>query len=113
MSKKVNVSPDIDWDALASASEGYSGADLQAVIYNAHLDVVHRTLEEKRVGGDKKGKRKGKAKEGSEEEVQGSEKKSQYVIFGGDKDTAPRSKAEEDALQKRVWDIRVSHNVFY
>ena len=60
MSKKVNVSPDIDWDVLASASEGYSGADLQAVIYNAHLDVVHRTLEEKRVGGDKKGKRKGK-----------------------------------------------------
>lgn len=34
----------MDLDALAHLTEGYSGADLQALLYNAHLEVVHESI---------------------------------------------------------------------
>lgn len=34
----------VDLEKTATMTEGYSGADLQAVIYNAHLESVHDTL---------------------------------------------------------------------
>ena len=32
---------------VAERTEGYSGADLQAVVYNAHLEAIHDVLDEK------------------------------------------------------------------
>lgn len=29
---------------VASKTQGFSGADLQALVYNAHLDVVHASI---------------------------------------------------------------------
>ena len=57
LSKKLNISPYIlssrkseeTLAEVASRTEGYSGADLQAVIYNAHLEAIHDFL------GDHKG----------------------------------------------------------
>lgn len=46
LGKKLTLSPDV-LDALpeiASRTEGYSGADLQALIYNAHLEAIHDVL---------------------------------------------------------------------
>jgi len=40
----LNLSPSVDLDALADQTEGYSGADIQAVMYNAHLEVVHENI---------------------------------------------------------------------
>jgi peroxin-1 len=60
--KKLHVSPSIDFDELAVDTEGFSGADLQALVYNAHLDVVHAVLnkpeEEEEVVANGKGKAK-------------------------------------------------------
>ena len=42
--QKVSVSPSVDLDEVAAATDGYSGADLQALIYNAHLEVIHDSL---------------------------------------------------------------------
>ncbi|KAN0116131.1 AAA family ATPase [Russula decolorans] len=42
--RKVPISHDVDFDHLAGATEGFSGADLQALLYNAHLEVVHETI---------------------------------------------------------------------
>ena len=44
VAKKLPFESDIDFEAVARATEGYSGADLQAVVYNAHLEVVHDQL---------------------------------------------------------------------
>ncbi|KAH8109796.1 AAA-domain-containing protein [Phellopilus nigrolimitatus] len=100
VSKKVNMSPTIDWDALASATEGYSGADLQAVIYNAHLEVVHSTLADH--SSESKGKGKGKEQMSADvEDVGEGEAPIEYVMFGGGQETKHKSRAEEAALQKK------------
>ncbi|KAL3475810.1 AAA+-type ATPase [Aspergillus californicus] len=39
-------------DEVAASTQGFSGADLQAVVYNAHLEAVHDALGD-RTGGDK------------------------------------------------------------
>ena len=38
------LAPTIDLDVIAHNTQGYSGADLQAIMYNAHLDVVQSSL---------------------------------------------------------------------
>jgi len=38
------MAPDVDLSVLAREAEGFSGADLQAMVYNAHLDVVHSSI---------------------------------------------------------------------
>ncbi|KAI9683343.1 MAG: Peroxisome biosynthesis protein pex1 [Trizodia sp. TS-e1964] len=42
-SRKINMSSDVveRLDKVAVRTEGYSGADLQAVAYNAHLEAIH------------------------------------------------------------------------
>lgn len=42
---KMSGSPDIDLEYLAKHTEGYSGADLQALLYSAHLLAVHEKLD--------------------------------------------------------------------
>ncbi|KAJ9224848.1 hypothetical protein DTO021C3_2880 [Paecilomyces variotii] len=46
VSKKLKLSDDVEAriDDIASRTEGYSGADLQAVVYNAHLEAIHDVL---------------------------------------------------------------------
>lgn len=34
----------VDWKEWAEKTAGYSGADLQALVYNAHLEVIHEGL---------------------------------------------------------------------
>lgn len=43
-SRKIALAEDIDFDHYASVTEGYSGADLQAVMYNAHLDCIQASI---------------------------------------------------------------------
>jgi peroxin-1 len=35
----------INWDELADATENYTGADLQALLYNAQLESIHSKLD--------------------------------------------------------------------
>ncbi|EKM80755.1 hypothetical protein AGABI1DRAFT_105706 [Agaricus bisporus var. burnettii JB137-S8] len=44
VSQNLRLSPTVDLDNLAARTEGYSGADLQALLYNAHLEVVHESI---------------------------------------------------------------------
>lgn len=43
-SRKIALDPSVDLAEYTAQTEGYSGADLQAFIYNAHLDAIHETL---------------------------------------------------------------------
>lgn len=59
LSKKLKISPKLlatdaeadaeNIEAIARQTEGYSGADLQAVIYNAHLEAIHDVLGDRDV----------------------------------------------------------------
>lgn len=101
VSQKISVAPDIDWDALAQDTEGFSGADLQALVYNAHLMAITASLAASKASGDSKGK--GKAKnDGVTEKSSNDEKPIQYFIVGKEDEDATHSKAEEYAMQARV-----------
>ncbi len=50
VSRKVVVDPSIDWEELATDTEGYTGADLQALLSNAQLNCVHETIDEEKAG---------------------------------------------------------------
>ena len=49
VAEKLKLAADVEeddiLDEVASRTEGYSGADLQAVMYNAHLEAVHEFLD--------------------------------------------------------------------
>ena len=53
LSSKLELGPDVAISDIAERTEGYSGADLQAVLYNAHLEAIHDVIgeEERRVEG--------------------------------------------------------------
>lgn len=44
LSRKMHMSRDVDLERLAGLTDGFSGADLQAVLYNAHLEAIHDHL---------------------------------------------------------------------
>ncbi|PPQ98400.1 hypothetical protein CVT24_004079 [Panaeolus cyanescens] len=105
VSKKIRLAASVDLDEIASKTEGFSGADLQALLYNAHLDAIHASisgvsLESKASEADQStpvrytilgtgASRKGKGKE-------------------GEADQAVMSRAEEMALERRL--RQVMHN---
>lgn len=81
------VSPTVDFHEIASKTEGFSGADLQALLYNAHLDVIHSSISEIPTISSSS---------------QNDNTPIQYAIIGGSPGQEVLSKAEETALQKRV-----------
>jgi SpoVK/Ycf46/Vps4 family AAA+-type ATPase len=46
LSKPMKLSTDVDLSEVARATDGFSGADLQAVLYSAQLDSVKGLLED-------------------------------------------------------------------
>ncbi|ORX40268.1 P-loop containing nucleoside triphosphate hydrolase protein [Kockovaella imperatae] len=69
VARKMDIVQTVDLELIAHDTEGFSGADLQAIMYNAHLEVVQssvRDLERSEINEDhteirRKGKGKGKA----------------------------------------------------
>jgi peroxin-1 len=64
VAQKVRVGHEVTsrWDDVARETEGYSGADLQAVVYNAQLEAVHDVLGEGDLDPSKFGKGGGNSK---------------------------------------------------
>ncbi|KAJ7350362.1 P-loop containing nucleoside triphosphate hydrolase protein [Mycena albidolilacea] len=93
VARKVALSRSVEIDEIAAATEGYSGADLQALMYNAHLEVVHSSivatpLEDKRASG------------------RDEDAPVQFTVIGGDAQTKVTSRADEMALQRRLRQIK-------
>lgn len=42
---KMTLSPDVSLEELTSNTQGYSGADLQALLYNAYLNAIHDVVD--------------------------------------------------------------------
>lgn len=87
----------VQWQEWAAQTEGFSGADLQAFVYNAHLEVVHEGIARAQEA-DKEGYAVDDEKD--EDQLRFVEVKAQSQEANG---TAPRrSGAEEQALRRRL-----------
>ena len=88
------MSPDVDFDRLADATEGFSGADLQALLYNAHLEVVHASLGEVTASAPNT--------ESNNSKDRIDDAPIEYTLFGGPAQKTIASRAEQMAAQRRV-----------
>ena len=88
IARKMTVSSLVDFDQLVAKTEGFSGADLQALLYNAHLDVIHSSISQMPLT--------------TSVSNQINEKPIDYITFGNTPNQPALSKAEEVALQRRV-----------
>ncbi|KAK9487280.1 P-loop containing nucleoside triphosphate hydrolase protein [Lipomyces starkeyi] len=52
MSSKMELAEDIELEEIAHKTEGFSGADLQALMYNAHLAAIHEIVDERHSGSE-------------------------------------------------------------
>lgn len=83
----MNISSLVNFDDLASKTEGFSGADLQALLYNAHLDLIHSSTAQL---------------PSTSVPNQINDKPIEYITLGNPPNQPALSKAEEAALQRRV-----------
>jgi peroxin-1 len=90
LSRKMPLSPDVNLQSLARTTEQFSGADLQALMYNAHLEVVHSTIAHTEQSSTPS------ASASNEDELV------QYVQLGSSGGARVLTRAEESALQKRL-----------
>jgi len=90
----MTMSSKVNFDEIADQTEGFSGADLQALLYNAHLDVIHNSITEApSISLDSKR---------TDKEIP-----FRYTTLG-ESSKAVLSKAEEMALQRRLRRILVN-----
>ncbi|KZT19828.1 AAA-domain-containing protein [Neolentinus lepideus HHB14362 ss-1] len=90
VSHKVAVAPTVDWAEIARETEGFSGADLQALVYNAHLDVVHASIP---------------SAVPSQDGTDDTEIELEYTTFGGPARANVVSRADEAAMMRRLRQI--------
>lgn len=94
VANKLAVSPSVDFDNLAAETDGYTGADLQALLYNAHLQVIHASIDADALANTPSSR-------------QEDETPIQHVTIGGPAVTKV-TRAEEMAFQKRLRQIQVN-----
>lgn len=89
--RKIALAPSVDLSVYASKTEGFSGADLQALIYNAHLDAIHETLSAVTTTTDDSSSKR------EEQDIA-------YTAFGGTnvQEEKVLSRAEQATVNKRV-----------
>ena len=78
----MELEPSVDLTTLGPLTRGFSGADLQALLYNAHLEGVHSALE------------------ATTTPANSDDSPIQFVVLGSNADTL--SRAEQSALSARV-----------
>lgn len=99
LGKKLKLSDEITSDSehglreIALRTEGYSGADLQAVVYNAHLEAIHDVL-----GDHNPPELGGKKNQAKSNGVLSSSKKFLQFRYGEEED---REDARSRALQNK------------
>ncbi|KAJ2704182.1 Peroxisome biosynthesis protein pex1 [Coemansia sp. IMI 203386] len=49
---KLRVDPSVDWSLIANRTDKFTGADLQALVYNAFLEAVHERVDQAKQQAD-------------------------------------------------------------
>jgi peroxin-1 len=89
--RKVTLSNDIDIEEYARQTDGFSGADLQALVYNAHLDAVHASIAEAEMQRPSQSK-----------DTQSTSSAIAFSTFGGPAGSVVLSRADEAIRERRV-----------
>ena len=97
LTRKLDVSDEVDLQSIADQTEGFSGADLQALLYNAHLESVHEELE-KSANGEVNGNEKGN----SENQLKFTELKLDDNEFSPKKKSIPEQQRLEQKLVSAI-----------
>ncbi|XP_006460876.1 hypothetical protein AGABI2DRAFT_150706 [Agaricus bisporus var. bisporus H97] len=97
VSQNLRLSSTVDLDNLADRTEGYSGADLQALLYNAHLEVVHESIAS--------------LSPSDKPSTRDDETPIDFVVLGDKRKGKDNvmSRAEQVALQRRQHEIHQKH----
>lgn len=89
------LADDVDLESISRATNGFTGADLQALVYNANLEAVHETIDQKSPD-DASGKGKARGDPDKHQNIR-------YVTFGPEgSEKKVLSAAEEMAFQRQV-----------
>jgi len=88
--RNITLAPDVDADEFARVTDGYSGADLQALMYNAHLSAVHESINE------------AGANSARAATLDDSVQPVPFTTFGGPEDQTILSHAEQSLRDRRV-----------
>ncbi|KAJ1952697.1 Peroxisome biosynthesis protein pex1, partial [Dipsacomyces acuminosporus] len=100
---KLKVHKNVDWDGLAQRTEYFTGADLQALVYNAFLESVHEMTDKHKSQSD-----------GSEaEDGDGAPKHAEFAIIGNSDihpaSSKPLSPVERTQMAERLYRLLVQH----
>jgi peroxin-1 len=96
LARKMTLADDIDLAHYAERTDGLSGADLQAFLYNAHLESIHSVIAIDSFEQRSKD---------SDEQQQQEDKKNAFVMFGGTnglEKKAPLTLAERGQIESRL-----------
>ncbi len=94
---KVHLHPEVDLEKWAERTEGFSGADLQALLYNAHLEAIHETITAATEEKEKDGRSDDKAMHSTEGAL-----KFTTISGGGGAGKKTLSGAEKQALVRKL-----------
>ncbi|KAI8379654.1 P-loop containing nucleoside triphosphate hydrolase protein [Radiomyces spectabilis] len=95
LSHKMTLASDVDLRVYAEKTEGFSGADLQGFLYNAHLEAIHGAINI-----DSFRDQQSKTKEASK-----NEDKSDFIMIGQVSPSsakAPLTRAEKGQISQRL-----------
>lgn len=101
VSSKVHLDDSVSLEAWSQRTEGFSGADLQALLYNAHLETIHESIAAAGQTPDTNGPN---STNGSHELDKDKKRDVKFISFGGNTggNKTTLSGAERQALQRRI-----------
>jgi hypothetical protein len=91
---KLSVDASINWVSLAAKTTHFSGADLQSLLYNSHLEAVHELLSEQ--------SEQTTHKKQSDDSVQ-------FCVTDGCGNEVNMTAAEKHQMKERVKDVAYLH----
>lgn len=102
-SNKIRLAEDVDLAAWARRTDGFSGADLQALVYNANLEAIHESMS----ASEAKGSQDGEGRIGAASGHKDGASKVRFVCVGGGTSAKTNagvtmSSAERQATQRRM-----------
>ncbi|PLW11120.1 hypothetical protein PCANC_23630 [Puccinia coronata f. sp. avenae] len=104
VSRTLPLDGDLCFEEVAQLTEGFTGADLQALIYSAHLEVVHETIHAKTQEMEEKRNVGYHAKDHTHKlrwaEIQPHQPGSLKIADG-----TGRSRAEKESIRKRIEEV--------
>jgi peroxin-1 len=86
----MKLESDVDLKVYAEKTEGFSGADLQGFLYNAHLEAIHGVIDMDSF----------KEQQNNKSDKKSSNEKSDFVMNGSNK--VPLTLAEKGHISQRV-----------